>query len=119
MILRLLCLLPLLLVSCSKPPAPEPEPNKINLYALLQDNQEVAEAERRYLPALDAALSAHEHTITIEAFTNSAGSVESLGIDIQISAPAEMTAELEETIKSTLRESGAPYVTQVYVVTPD
>ena len=120
--MRVLFICALIAVGCTKPSPPEvvekPKVNVINLYARLYDSQEVADAEKQYVPPLEKALSGFDHTIRIEAFTDVDGGIESLGIDLSISAPSEKTKALEESLMETLRIAGAPYATQIYVVNP-
>jgi hypothetical protein len=93
--------------------------NVVALYARLYDSQSVADAEKRYVPDLEKALAQHSHTIKIQAFKDADGGIEALGIDIEISAPADKSVALGELVKETLRISGAPYATQVFAVLPD
>jgi hypothetical protein len=123
-ILRLSLLLTTVLVTCGctappqseeAPPAPE---NYVYLYARLYESQGRETAAAQYLPNLKKTLIDYENTISVEEITNTEGEIEFIGIDFKIAAPESETAALETRLMDTFRFSGAPYATQIFIVTP-
>ena len=114
----------LLLGACCPVPTAEPEPvkpepsNYVYLYARLHETQPKADAENQYLENLRKALAEYQSTIAIEEIRGTDDNVEFIGIDMKIAAPKSETESLETLLMNTLRLSGAPYATQIFIVTP-
>jgi len=126
MTLRLL-ILGLLLNSCCPAPTEterqaEPELDAaqhfVYLYARLHESQPRETAEAQYLSNLNRALANYASTITLEEITGTEGDVEFIGVDFKIAAPESETEALESLLMDTFRLSGAPYATQIFVVSP-
>ena len=102
-------------------PAPAPAPaeskNWIYLYARLHETQSKGTAEQQYLPNLRSSLDGYESIVEVEEITGTEGTVEFIGINIQIAAPPSATEALESLLMDTFRLSGAPYATQIFIVT--
>ena len=104
-------------MSAPEPAKPDPE-NYIYLYARLHESQPKAGAEAQYLEKIRNALADYESTIKIEEIRGTDNTVEFIGIDMKIAAPESETDSLETLLMNTLRLSGAPYATQIFIVTP-
>ena len=121
MIPRLL-VLAVMLGGCCPPPA-EPEvaadaPEFVYLYARLHESQPRETAEAQYVANLNRALANYQSEITVEEITGTEGEVEFIGIDFKIAAPESETPALESLLMDTFRLSGAPYATQIFIVSP-
>ena len=118
----------LLLGACGEPPpatqaeaekAPPAEPpNYVYLYARLHEQQVKTDAEAQYLDPLSDALEGYEYTAEVEEIRGTENAIEFIGIDFKIAAPESETEALETLLMNTLRLSGAPYATQIFIVTP-
>ena len=100
-----------------EPTKPEPD-NYIYLYARLHESQPKASAEAQYLEKIREALADYESTIKIEEILGTDDAIEFIGIDMKIAAPESETEAIETLLMNTLRLSGAPYATQIFIVTP-
>ncbi|MGK0184841.1 MAG: hypothetical protein ACI9R3_000615 [Verrucomicrobiales bacterium] len=95
-------------------------PNRIHFYARLFAPQSEATAHSQYLPDLQQALTNYQDpVIHIEEIRGAQDTIESIGIRFDIPAPDAETESIEQLLIETLRQSGAPYATQVYVVQPN
>jgi hypothetical protein len=90
----------------------------VYLYARLHESQPKETAEAQYLPNLRKALANYQSSIDIEEITGTEGEIEFIGIDFKIAAPETETETLEALLMDTFRLSGAPYATQIFIVTP-
>ena len=110
-----------LLTGCCPTPettAEQPPENYIYLYARLHETQFKGTAEQQYLPNIKEAFQDYQATFEIEEIRGAEHTVEYIGIDSKIAAPESETESLELLFLDTLRLSGAPYATQIFVVTP-
>lgn len=112
----------LLSACCPAPVEPAPvaaEPKDwIYLYARLHETQSKDTAEKQYLPNLRSSLDRYESVIVVEEITGTEGAVEFIGIDFRIAAAPSETDALESLLMDTFRQSGAPYATQIFIVSP-
>ena len=99
------------------PAKPEPS-NYVYLYARLHETQAKADAEAQYLENIREALADYEFTVEVEEIRGTDDTVEFIGIDMKIAAPESETESLETLLMNTFRLSGAPYATQIFIVTP-
>lgn len=118
-LLLMLCSL-LALSGCCEPEQPQaatPE-NWVYLYARLHESQARETAEDQYLKNLTKSLANYENTIKVEEIRGAENEIEFIGVDFKIAAPESETEALETLLMNTFRLSGAPYATQIFVVTP-
>ncbi|MFT4547824.1 MAG: hypothetical protein ACI8XO_003790 [Verrucomicrobiales bacterium] len=113
------------LSSCCPAPQPTAEPkaptiaaNYVYLYARLHETQEKATAEDQYLPNIREAFANFDADFEIEEIRGAEKTVEFIGIDAKIAAQESETDFLETLFLDTLRLSGAPYATQIFIVVP-
>ena len=88
------------------------------LYARLHESQPLADAQNQYLANIREALGDYQFSVEIEEIRGTDNTVEFIGIDTKIAAPESETEALETLLMHTLRLSGAPYATQIFIVTP-
>ena len=90
----------------------------VYLYARLHESQAQETAEAQYLGNLSRALADYQSEISVEEINGTEGEVEFIGIDFKIAAPESETGALESLLMDTFRLSGAPYATQIFIVSP-
>lgn len=118
--LRIFILAVVLNGCCPAPSEPELDTPEefVYLYARLHESQALETAEDQYLGNLTKSLESYQSNITIEEITGAGGDVEFIGVDFKIAAPESETEALETLLMDTFRLSGAPYATQIFVVSP-